>query len=160
MILVVMAHPAFQGTATEEINMLDLEKEIQQLREEFNKLKNETVQRFIEHTDLQQKAISSRRGPEGGRGEKGEPGVSNIPGPRGLQGLKGDKGDRGEPGISHTPGPQGIKGESGERGPQGFTGQAGPKGDTGIQGPKGDPGYSPSISEIVTAVIQKIKMNL
>lgn len=147
------------GTGFGGIKM-DLEKEIQQLRAEFQELKNNTVQRFIDHTTLQQKQISSRKGDPGGQGPKGDPGVSNIPGPIGRTGPQGPRGEKGEPGVSNVPGPQGQKGETGERGSQGFTGSTGPKGDTGLQGPKGDSGYSPSIDEIVKAVIQKIKSHL
>ena len=57
-----------------------------------------------------------------------------ITGPAGPQGPKGDTGE---------PGPQGPKGDTGETGPQGVTGLQGPageRGEVGPQGPKGDPG--------------------
>jgi hypothetical protein len=49
----------------------------------------------------------SQTGPQGSKGDKGDPG---------SQGLKGDKGD---------PGPQGLKGDKGSPGPQGLPGASG-----------------------------------
>ncbi len=72
------------------------------------------------------------------KGEKGEPGVSNIPGPvgeRGEQGVPGIQGPQGEP--STVPGPAGA---TGERGPQGLRGDTGATGERGPQGLKGDTG--------------------
>jgi hypothetical protein len=158
--LEVTALPVFLETGFEEINMADLEQQIRELRAEFEALKNNTVQRFIEHTDSQQKAISSRRGPEGARGEKGEPGISNIPGPRGPQGPKGDKGDTGAAGVSNVPGPTGSKGDKGDTGQTGPTGPQGARGEQGLKGEKGEPGYSPNVSEIVEEVIREMKTRL
>lgn len=51
-------------------------------------------------------------GPQGPKGDTGEPG------PIGPQGLKGEKGDKGEPGRDGAPGAKGDKGEPGKDAPQ------------------------------------------
>ena len=68
-------------------------------------------------TDVEEKLESGAFvGPQGEKGEQGEPG------PQGEQGEKGD------------PGPQGEQGEKGDSGEQGEQGEAGPKGETGEAG--------------------------
>lgn len=79
-------------------------------------------------------------GPQGPAGERGEVGLQGPKGDTGAQGLQGPKGDRGEQGIQ---GPQGPKGDTGDTGPQGQQGIQGAKGDPGAKGetgPKGDMG--------------------
>lgn len=56
-------------------------------------------------------------GPQGEKGEKGDPGI------RGLQGEKGEKGDPGIPGLQ---GPKGDKGDTGAQGAQGEKGDKDP----------------------------------
>lgn len=88
-------------------------------------------------------AITGPAGPQGPKGDTGEPGPQGPKGDTGAQGLQGPKGDRGEQGIQ---GPQGPKGDTGDTGPQGPQGIQGPKGDpgakgeTGPKGEQGDPG--------------------
>lgn len=65
--------------------MPDFEKEIQALRDEIQQLRHETFKEFIDHTLLQQKQISSRRGQEGPQGETGA--SSTVPGPAGRAGT-------------------------------------------------------------------------
>lgn len=67
-------------------------------------------------------------GPQGPKGEKGDPGAA------GPQGPKGEKGD---PGVTGSRGPKGDTGDTGPRGPKGDTG---PAGSQGPQGPKGEDG--------------------
>jgi Collagen triple helix repeat (20 copies) len=170
MILVVMAHPALAVTAIEEINM-DLEKEIQQLRAEFQELKNNTVQRFIEHTDLQQKAISSRRGPEGGRGQTG---LAGLPGKDGKDAvIKIVQADgkvqiisegRVQAEIIPVSGKDGRDGVNGRDGAPGRNGVDGLNGKDGASGRDGAPGKdgkdgkdAPSLSEVVNAIVDKMK---
>lgn len=79
-------------------------------------------------------------GPQGPAGERGEAGPQGPKGDTGDQGLQGPKGDRGEQGIQ---GPQGPKGDTGDTGPQGIQGpkgDPGAKGETGPRGEQGDPG--------------------
>ena len=69
-------------------------------------------------------------------GLKGEPGVSNVPGPAGPQGQQGVPGPTGPP--SNVPGPQGQPGEaSNVPGPVGATGKTGAVGGAGPVGPSG-----------------------
>ena len=63
-------------------------------------------------------------GPQGPKGDKGDPGI------------QGPKGDRGEQGLQGETGPQGLKGDPGAQGEQG------PKGETGERGPAGPRGTS------------------
>ena len=67
-------------------------------------------------------------GPQGEKGETGDPG------PQGAKGETGDVGPQGEQGI------QGEKGETGPQGEQGIQGEKGDKGDKGDKGAKGDKG--------------------
>ena len=82
-------------------------------------------------------------GPQGKKGDKGNPGPT---GPQGIQGEKGDtgatgpRGQKGDEGDKGEAGPQGPKGDTGATGSQGLRGEKGDKGDDGIQGPKGDKG--------------------
>ena len=103
-------------------------------------------------------AITGPAGPQGPKGDTGEPGPqgpkgdTGAAGPQGATGLQGPAGERGEvgpQGPKGDPGDQGLQGPKGDRGEQGIQGPQGPKGDTGdtgpqgpqgIQGPKGDPG--------------------
>lgn len=103
-------------------------------------------------------AITGPAGPQGPKGDTGEPGPqgpkgdTGETGPQGVTGLQGPAGERGEvgpQGPKGDPGDQGLQGPKGDRGEQGIQGPQGPKGDTGdtgpqgpqgIQGPKGDPG--------------------
>lgn len=70
-------------------------------------------------------------GPQGPKGDTGEPGPA---------GPQGPKGDTGEPGPAGATGPRGPRGEPGIRGPQGPQGPAGPQGEQGPQGPAGPQG--------------------
>ena len=63
----------------------------------------------------------------------------------GPQGIKGDKGEPGATGGQGEAGPQGLIGPAGPQGPKGDTGPQGPKGDTGPQGPAGQNGNSVSL---------------
>lgn len=71
---------------------------------------------------------------------------SNLPGPKGEQGLQGPAGPKGDAGVQGFIGPkgeQGLQGPIGPKGDAGAQGPSGPKGDAGIQGPigpKGDQG--------------------
>lgn len=103
-------------------------------------------------------AITGPAGPQGPKGDTGEPGPQGpkgdmgAAGPQGATGPQGPAGERGEVGLQGPkgdPGDQGLQGPKGDRGEQGIQGPQGPKGDTGdtgpqgpqgIQGPKGDPG--------------------
>ena len=103
-------------------------------------------------------AITGPAGPQGPKGDTGEPGPqgpkgdTGAAGPQGATGLQGPAGERGEvgpQGPKGDTGAQGLQGPKGDRGEQGIQGPQGPKGDTGdtgpqgpqgIQGPKGDPG--------------------
>ena len=85
-------------------------------------------------------------GPQGPKGETGEPGSAGPQGPKGETGEpgpagpQGPKGETGEPGPA---GPQGLKGDTGEpgpAGPQGLKGDTGEPGPAGPQGPKGETG--------------------
>lgn len=76
-------------------------------------------------------------GPQGPAGERGEVGPQGPKGDTGAQGLQGPKGDQGEQGIQ---GPQGPKGDTGDTGPQGPQGAQGPKGDPGAKGETGPRG--------------------
>lgn len=73
-------------------------------------------------------AITGPAGPQGPKGDTGEPGP---------QGPKGDTGAAGPQGATGLQGPAGERGEVGPQGPKGDTGAQGPQ---GIQGAKGDPG--------------------
>mgnify|MGYP000908727433 CR=1 FL=1 len=87
-------------------------------------------------------------GPQGPKGEKGEPGA------QGLRGEKGDTGPQGPRGETGAIGPQGPKGKDGEvtfesltdeqiaslRGEPGAKGEKGEKGDPGAKGEKGEKG--------------------
>ncbi len=94
------------------------------------------------------------------QGDQGDPGPTGDAGPKGdvgPQGPEGGQGDPGPAGAKGDPGPAGAKGDPGPQGPQGVAGPAGPQGDQGPQGPKGDPGTSPSVQEIVDAVVAKLR---
>ena len=74
-------------------------------------------------------AISwSQTGPQGPKGDKGDPGP---------QGPKGDKGDPGPQGPAGSTGPAGATGPQGQPGPTGPQGATGPQGPAGPQGPPG-----------------------
>lgn len=81
-------------------------------------------------------------GPQGPKGDTGEPGPA---------GPQGPKGDTGEPGHAGETGPRGPRGDPGIRGPQGPQGPAGPQGEQGPTGPAGPAGsagadgYSPTV---------------
>lgn len=79
-------------------------------------------------------------GLQGPAGERGEVGPQGPKGDTGAQGLQGPKGDRGEQGIQGPQGPKGDTGDIGPRGPQGEQGPTGAKGDAGPQGPQGPKG--------------------
>ncbi|XP_042323752.1 collagen alpha-1(VII) chain-like [Sceloporus undulatus] len=92
------------------------------------------------------KGDPGERGPPGFDGDKGEKGED---GPAGEKGVKGEAGSKGVMGLFGTRGPVGQKGEIGEPGLPGFAGRAGldgkngmkgAKGDRGLQGQKGEPG--------------------
>lgn len=94
-------------------------------------------------------AITGPAGPQGPKGDTGEPGPqgpkgdSGAAGPQGATGLQGPAGERGEvgpQGPKGDPGDQGLQGPKGDRGEQGIQGPQGPKGDTGPQGPQGPKG--------------------
>lgn len=91
------------------------------------------------------------------RGEKGDPGPQGDAGPAGKEGPEGAKGDPGPGGAKGDPGPAGAKGDPGPQGPQGVAGPAGPQGEQGPKGPQGDPGTSPSVQQIVDAVVAKLR---
>jgi hypothetical protein len=82
-------------------------------------------------------------GPQGPKGDPGEPGPKGDKGDPGEPGPKGDKGDPGEPGPKGDkgdPGEQGPKGDKGDPGEQGPKGDKGDPGEPGPKGDKGDPG--------------------
>lgn len=79
-------------------------------------------------------------GLQGPAGERGEVGPQGPKGDTGAQGPQGPKGDRGEQGIQGPQGPKGDTGDTGPRGPQGEQGPTGAKGDAGPQGPQGPKG--------------------
>lgn len=66
-------------------------------------------------------------GPQGPKGDTGEPG------PIGPQGTKGEKGDKGDQGAKGEPGERGEKGDKGDPGAQGEKGE---KGDPGKDAPQ------------------------
>ena len=83
------------------------------------------------------------QGPKGDTGETGPQGVTGLQGPAGERGEVGPQGPKGDTGAQGLQGPKGDRGEQGIQGPQGpkgDTGDTGPQGQQGIQGPKGDPG--------------------
>ena len=85
-------------------------------------------------------SAEGREGPQGPKGDTGEPGPQ---GPQGEPGKDGAAGPQGAPGSQRPHGHPGSQGPQGEPGPQG---EQGPKGDTGPQGQKGDTGpagYTP-----------------
>ncbi len=92
----------------------------------------------------------------GGDGAQGSPGEA---GPQGPQGEPGPSGARGEPGpsgaqgLAGEPGPQGSAGPAGLLGPQGERGLPGEPGVQGPQGPPGTQGPSPSMDEVVQALL-------
>jgi hypothetical protein len=88
-------------------------------------------------------------GPQGQKGDKGDPGLQGAVGLDGAQGPKGDQGLTGATGPTGSPGPKGDQGLTGATGAQGASGAVGPRGDkgdqgiqgiAGAQGPKGDKG--------------------
>ena len=91
-------------------------------------------------------SVNAVAGPQGDKGDQGEPGVQGAKGDQGEpgpQGAKGDKGDQGEPGVQGAKGDQGEPGVQGAKGDQGEPGVQGAKGDQGepgVQGAKGDQG--------------------
>lgn len=103
-------------------------------------------------------AITGPAGPQGPKGDTGEPGpqgpkgdtgaagpqgATGLQGPAGERGEVGPRGEKGDTGAQGLQGPKGDRGEQGTQGPQGpkgDTGDTGPQGPQGIQGPKGDPG--------------------
>ncbi len=91
------------------------------------------------------------------KGDQGDAGPKGDPGPAGPQGPDGGQGDPGPAGAKGDPGPAGAKGDPGPQGPQGVAGPAGPQGEQGPTGPKGEPGTSPSVQEIVDAVVAKLR---
>lgn len=83
------------------------------------------------------------QGPKGDTGETGPQGATGLQGPAGERGEVGPQGPKGDTGAQGLQGPKGDQGEQGIQGPQGpkgDTGDTGPQGPQGIQGPKGDPG--------------------
>lgn len=92
-------------------------------------------------------ACEGKEGPMGPTGPQGEEGDQGPMGPAGPQGERGDRGPMG---------PLGPQGEEGDQGPIGPTGLQGPSGPTGPQGDQGRTGDSPSIDEIVAAVLDSI----
>ena len=83
------------------------------------------------------------QGPKGDTGETGPQGATGLQGPAGERGEVGPQGPKGDTGAQGLQGPKGDRGEQGIQGPQGpkgDTGDTGPQGQQGIQGPKGDPG--------------------
>lgn len=94
-------------------------------------------------------AITGPAGPQGPKGDTGEPGPqgpkgdSGAAGPQGATGPQGPAGERGEVGLQGPKGDtgaQGLQGPKGDRGEQGIQGPQGPKGDTGDTGPQGPQG--------------------
>lgn len=81
-------------------------------------------------------------GPQGPKGDTGEPGSA---GPQGPKGETGPRGPRGEPGIRGPQGPQGEQGIQGPTGPTGPQGERGPQGPIGPTGSAGADGYSPTV---------------
>ena len=75
----------------------------------------------IDYVGSEISKIELTPGPQGPKGDKGDPGTT------------GPKGDKGDPG---TTGPKGDKGDTGEQGPQGERGLQ------GEQGPQGEPGVT------------------
>lgn len=150
---------------------MDLEKEFRELRAEFETLKNNTVQRFIEHTDLQQKAISSRRGPEGGRGETGSTGTPGRDGKDAvikiiqadgkIQVISNGQVQAEIVSVSGKDGRDGINGRDGAAGRNGADGLNAKDGIAGRDGASGKDGKdgkdAPSLSDIVSVVVDKIK---
>lgn len=85
-------------------------------------------------------SAEGREGPQGPKGDTGEPGPQGPKGEPGKDGAAGPQGETGPQGPQGNPGPQGPQGEPGPQGEQG------PKGDAGPQGPQGEPGpagYTP-----------------
>jgi len=94
-------------------------------------------------------AITGPAGPQGPKGDTGEPGPqgpkgdTGAAGPQGATGLQGPAGERGEvgpQGEKGDTGARGLQGPKGDRGEQGIQGPQGPKGDTGDTGPQGPAG--------------------
>ena len=97
-------------------------------------------------------AITGPAGPQGPKGDTGEPGPQGPKGDTGETGPRGGQGDPGPKGDAFTysdftpeqlaglKGPKGDIGETGPRGPQGEQGPTGAKGDAGQQGPQGPKG--------------------
>ena len=94
-------------------------------------------------------AITGPAGPQGPKGDTGEPGPqgpkgdTGAAGPQGATGLQGPAGERGEvgpQGPKGDTGAQGLQGPQGEQGPTGAKGDAGPQGPQGPKGDMGDPG--------------------
>lgn len=77
------------------------------------------------------------RGPRGGKGEIGPPGLAGLQRAIGPRGRVGPAGAQGEPG---DPGPAGAQGDPGEPGPTGAQGDPGDPGDPGEPGPAGEQG--------------------
>jgi hypothetical protein len=97
-------------------------------------------------------SVSSRRGVEGPRGERGETGHAGKDAVIRIVQVDGkikvlDTDGRVQAEIVAVPGPVGAQGPRGE------------KGDS-IIGPKGDPGVSPSLDEVVAAVVKAISSRL
>lgn len=94
-------------------------------------------------------AITGPAGPQGPKGDTGEPGPqgpkgdTGAAGPQGATGPQGPAGERGEvgpQGPKGDTGAQGLQGPQGEQGPTGAKGDAGPQGPQGPKGDMGDPG--------------------
>lgn len=91
-------------------------------------------------------AITGPAGPQGPKGDTGEPGPqgpkgdTGETGPQGVTGLQGPAGERGEVG------PQGPKGDPGDQGLQGPKGDRGEQGIQGPQGPQGEPGSDAAVT--------------
>ena len=131
------------------------DSESQEQENDYNSIKNKTVDESIDHQssiDQSMCCIEGPAGPQGqqgpvgpcgARGPQGPPGVRGPNGPEGQRGPQGSKGPPGPPGIQGPLGPPGNKGEQGERGaqgPQGPQGTCGPQGPQGVIGERGPPG--------------------
>ena len=91
---------------------------------------------------VEPEVITAAPGPQGARGERGEPGLIGLPGPKGESGQAGLPGSKGEIGLVGLPGPKGETGPVGSRGPKGETGPVGPPGPKGEAGSVGLPGLT------------------